>query len=89
LAVNGDGYWRKSVTRVVVASGSPRRDGLSAADDESRDYGAVVEPVELASPDVKTFDEDLQKLVRKMTEGDETIYKRALELYHYQAHLGI
>ena len=89
LAVNGDGYWRKSVTRVVVASGSPRRDGLSAADDESRDYGAVVEPVELASPDVKTFDEDLQKLVRKMTEGDETIYKRALELYYYQAHLGI
>ena len=44
----------------------------------------TVDAVELAPPDVNAFDDDLQRLVREMTAGDEVIYKRALELY-YQA----
>ncbi|KAL3771642.1 hypothetical protein ACHAW5_007344 [Stephanodiscus triporus] len=81
-ADNGDGYFRKSATRVVASEGGPR-DGELAADDWSRD-DATVDAVELAPPDVNAFDDDLQRLVREMTAGDEVIYKRALELY-YQA----
>ncbi|KAL3817655.1 hypothetical protein ACHAXA_002000 [Cyclostephanos tholiformis] len=73
MATDGeDGYLRRSATRVFVSS-------------NPTDLEAVDGAVELAPPDTETFDADLRVLVRKMTEGDEVIYKRALELYYQQS----
>jgi hypothetical protein len=72
MAIDGeDGYRRRSATRIIVSSGPADRE-------------VVDEAIEFAPPDTETFDEDLRGLVRKMTEGDEMIYRRALELYYQQ-----
>ena len=72
MSIDGeDGHLRRSETRVVVSSGRADRE-------------VVDDAIEFAPPDAGTFDADLRRLVRKMTEGDEMIYRRALELYYQQ-----
>ncbi len=41
---------------------------------------------ELASPTIDELDLDLQQLLRKLTAGDEVIFRRAQELYEEQGH---
>jgi len=62
-----DTHYRKSVSRV---------DGSGKAGKFGR-----VDAVNLVSPDIDMFDEDLKELLRKMTAGDEYIYKRVIEMH--------
>lgn len=45
--------------------------------------------IKLASPEVNKFDDDLQKLIQKLTEGDVVVYERVLELYEEQRNWGL
>ncbi|KAL7542735.1 hypothetical protein ACHAXR_012032 [Thalassiosira sp. AJA248-18] len=49
----------------------------------------VRDSVVLSSPDISDFDEELQNMIVSYTEEDELIYKRAVELFEDQRHLGL
>lgn len=66
---------REAVTRV----------GGKENDDDRFDKARSVE---LATPGIESFDEDLQRRVRGMIAGDEVIYSRVLEMYYRDASQG-
>jgi hypothetical protein len=52
---------------------------------EATASGNYTQSVELASFVINELDTDLQQLIRKLTVGDEVIFRRAKELYEEQA----
>ena len=61
---------------------------LSVEDDTPEQDTTPSSEIKLVSPDINNFDQDLQSLIRKLTAGDEVIYKRVLQLYEEQRNWG-
>ena len=72
-------YHRKSTSQVNQSD---------VGDTSAQNFGSGSEAVDLVPPDISLFGPALQQLVRKMTAGDELVYRRVLDMYKSQQLFG-
>jgi hypothetical protein len=78
-----------TITKHQLLHNTAKRSLLDIQDDASEQQIMPTSDIKLISPDVSTFDKDLQMLIRKLTEGDSVVYERVLQLYEEQRNWGL
>jgi hypothetical protein len=78
-----------TITKHQLLHNTTKRSLLDIQDGASEQQMMPASDIKLISPDVSTFDKDLQMLIRKLTEGDSVVYKRVLQLYEEQRNWGL
>lgn len=77
-----DEHYRKSVSQVNPEEENQSNDKAEEESGNNEESSIAVDnAIELMSPQVDSFDPDLQEIVREFTKGDEVIYKRVVEMY--------